>query len=210
MGMGFGLLKETFIALLKEYSSENLLIDAYWTEIEKAYTYKERHYHTLAHLENMLKELIEVQNHISDWNTMLFSLYYHDIVYNALKTTNEEQSAELARKRMHSIGVSEQGIENCFQQIIATKKHAPGDNPDTKYFLDADLSVLGKDWHIYEQYSQRVRKEYGIYPDFVYKPGRKKVLQHFLNMERIFKTDYFFSKYEQKARQNLLQELNSL
>lgn len=210
MGMGFGLLKETFIALLKEYTSDALLIDTNWAEIEKAYTYKERHYHTLAHLENMLKELLEVQIYIADRHTMLFSLYYHDIVYNALKTTNEEQSAELARIRMQSIGVSEECIENCYQQIIATQKHLLSENPDTNYLLDTDLSILGKDWYTYEQYTQRVRKEYSIYPDFVYKPGRKKVLQHFLNMERIFKTDYFFTKYEQKARQNLLQELNSL
>lgn len=210
MGMGFGLLKETFITLLRDYTSDNGLINTYWAEIEKAYTYKERHYHTLAHLENMLKELIEVQSQIKDWRTVLFSLYYHDIVYNALKNTNEEQSAELARKRMQAISVPEQSIENCYEQILATQKHLLSEYTDTNYFIDADLSVLGKDWSVYEQFTQRVRKEYSIYPDFVYKPGRKKVLQHFLNMEKIFKTDYFFTRYESKARQNLLQELKSL
>lgn len=208
--MGFGLLKETFIALLKDYTADSHLIDTYWAEIEKTYTYKERHYHTLAHLENMLNELLEVQNLIKDWNTVLFSLYYHDIVYNALKTTNEEQSAEIARKRMQAISVDEQIIENCYQQILATQNHHSNDNTDTNYFTDADLSILGKDWHFYEQYTQRIRKEYGIYPDFVYKPTRKKVIQHFLGMERIFKTDYFFTQYESKARQNLLQELKTL
>jgi predicted metal-dependent HD superfamily phosphohydrolase len=49
-----------------------------------------------------------------------------------------------------------------------------------------------------------------IFPDFVYKPGRKKVLLHFLAMERIFKTDYFFHKFELLAKQNLQKELEML
>ena len=205
--MGLGLLKETFIALLHQYTTDNGLINTYWSEIEKAYMNKDRHYHTLAHLENMLKELNEVRNQINEWNTVLFSLYYHDIVYNVLKSNNEEQSAELAQKRIHAIPVSAQMIENCYQQIIATKNHTLSPNTDTNFFIDADLSILGKDWFSYEQYTQRVRKEYSIYPDLVYKPGRKKVLKHFLDMERIFKTDYFFTQYESKAKQNLQREL---
>ena len=209
MGMPL-VLKETFTTLLQEYTSDNHLINTYWSEIEKAHMNKERHYHTLAHLENMLKELIEVQNQIKDWNTLMFSLYYHDIVYNVLKNTNEEQSAELAQKRMQAISVPQSVIENSYNQIIATQKHSISPDVDTNFFLDADLSILGKDWFFYEQYAQRVRKEFSIYPDFVYKPGRKKILQHFLSMDRIFKTDYFFDNYESKARQNIEKELKSL
>ena len=196
--------------MLREYTSDTPLINTYWSEVEKAYMNKDRHYHTLAHLENMLKELIEVQNQINDWNTILFSLYYHDIVYNVMKSTNEEQSAELAKKRMQAISVPAPVIDNCCQQIMATKKHLFRENTDTNYFIDADLSILGKDWFFYEEYTQRVRKEYNIYPDLVYKPGRKKVLRHFLDMEKIFKTTYFFDKYESKARQNLLKEIGLL
>jgi len=59
-------------------------------------------------------------------------------------------------------------------------------------------------------YYKNARKEYAIFPDFVYKPGRKKVLLHFLAMERIFKTDYFFHKFEMQAKQNLQKELEML
>jgi predicted metal-dependent HD superfamily phosphohydrolase len=45
-----------------------------------------------------------------------------------------------------------------------------------------------------------------MYPDFLYKPGRRKVLTHFLEMERIFKSDHFYQKYEEQARKNLLFE----
>ncbi|RYU95816.1 hypothetical protein EWM59_10395 [Emticicia agri] len=208
--MGLGLVKETYIGLLQNYTSDTHLINTYWSEIEKAYMNKDRHYHTLAHLENMLKELTEVQDQMNDWHTVLFSLYYHDIVYHVMKSNNEEQSAELAQKRLQALSVPTTVIENCYKQIIATKKHILSQESDTNFFIDADLSILGKDWLYYEEYTQRVRKEYSFFPDMVYKPGRKKVLRHFLDMEQIFKTPYFFDKYEAKARQNIQKEIDLL
>jgi len=77
-------------------------------------------------------------------------------------------------------------------------------------FTDADLSILGQSWEVYFTYSKHVRKEYGQYPLFLYKKGRKKVLKHFLDMERIFKTDHFFELYEKHARVNLQRELEIL
>lgn len=204
------MLKESFIALLKSYTSDTNLVHKYWHEIEEAYSQKGRHYHTLAHLENMLVELNNIKTEIQDWDTVLFSLYYHDVVYNVLKSDNEEQSADLAQKRMQAIEVLAPIIDTCHTQIIATKKHALSDNTDTNYFTDTDLSILGKAPETYTLYTQQVRKEYSIYPDLLYKPGRKKVLRHFLDMDRIFKTDYFFNKYESAAKKNLQIELETL
>lgn len=204
------MLKETFIQLLRRYSSDTSLMLKYWHELEEAYSQKGRHYHTLAHLENMLVELNDIKPNIQDWDAILFSLYYHDAVYNVLKSDNEEQSAELAQKRLKAIDVPNHIIDTSYKQIIATKKHSLSTHSDTNYFTDADLSILGKDPETYTRYTQQVRKEYGIYPDLLYKPGRKKVLRHFLDMERIFKTDYFFTKYESAAKQNLSKELETL
>ena len=101
-------------------------------------------------------------------------------------------------------------IDLCVQHILATKSHAVSENNDTNLFTDADLSVLGADREVYEQYYKQIRKEYSIYPDLMYNPGRKKVLQNFLGMKRIFKTDYFYGKFEEKARRNITAELNEL
>jgi predicted metal-dependent HD superfamily phosphohydrolase len=84
------------------------------------------------------------------------------------------------------------------------------ENTDTNLFTDADLSILGQPWETYLAYAQNVRKEYGQYPKIIYRSGRKKVLRHFLEMERIFKTEYFFEKYEICARKNIEQELENL
>ena len=204
------MLKETFIGLLTNYTDNDRLKNDLWTEIEKNYSSKKRHYHTLHHLDSLLAQLTDVKGEIQNWNTILFTIYYHDIVYNSLKSDNEEKSAELAKKRMKQISVSSDTIEFCKNQILATKSHIKSSDSDTNYFTDADLSVLGQTWETYSLYYKNVRKEYSIYPDFVYNPGRKKVLNHFLSMDRIFKTDIFYNKFEMQAKHNLQKEIELL
>jgi len=201
------MLKETFLKILSKFTANETLSIALWNEIEQNYTGKKRHYHTLQHLENLWVQLNEVKDEIQHWDVMFFTLFYHDIIYNPIKSDNEARSAQLADKRMQQISVATELIMLCKSQILATQSHIKSSNNDTNYFLDADLSVLGQEWESYTQYYENVRKEYAIFPDFVYKPGRKKVLLHFLAMERIFKTHYLFQKFEFLAKQNLQKEL---
>ncbi|TDS17104.1 putative metal-dependent HD superfamily phosphohydrolase [Maribacter caenipelagi] len=204
------MLRETFIKLMTKYTADKDLMNVLWAEIEKNYSSKKRHYHTLQHLDNLHSQLTIVKREIKNWETILFTLYYHDIIYSSTKSNNEEKSAELAEKRMKKISVSNEIIEQCKKQILATKSHSKSIDSDTNYFIDADLSVLGQSWETYSLYFKNVRKEYGIYPTFMYNSGRKKVLNHFLSMDRIFKTDFFYNKFETQAKQNLQQELQSL
>lgn len=201
------MLKETFIELLTKFTDDISLTNKFWTEIEENYSDKKRYYHTLTHLDNLQNQLCEVKDKITNWESILFTLYYHDIVYNALKSDNEEKSAELAELRMKQINVPTEIIENCKSQILATKTHQDNSDIDTNLFIDADLSILGQDIETYKVYFQNVRQEYSIYPDIIYNPGRKKILQHFLEMDRIFKTDYFFAKFENQEKLNLHYEL---
>ena len=182
----------------------------YGLKSRKTIRLKKRYYHTLQHLDNLLVKLTELKAEIQNWETILFTLYYHDIIYNSLKSDNEEKSAELAEKRMKQISVSPDTIELCKKQILATKSHIKSTNSDTNYFTDADLSVLGQNWETYSLYYKNVRKEYSMYSDFVYNPGRKKVLNHFLSMDRIFKTDFFHKNLEIQAKQNLEKEIELL
>ena len=203
-------LKEIFSNLLINYTTNSSLINELWDEVEKNYSGKNRHYHTLQHLENLLITLTEVKSEIQNWESILFTLFYHDIIYTALKSDNEENSALLAEKRMQQLSVSNDIIERCKNQILATKSHSKSTDSDTNYFTDADLSVLGQPWEIYSLYYKNVRKEYAIYPDFIYNTGRKKVIQHFLSMNSIYKTDYFYNQFEKVAKENLMKELSSL
>lgn len=203
------MLKQKFDNLFQTYNQDISLQEKLWLEIETNHSSKKRHYHNLSHLENLFTELILIKDELNHWDTIQFSIFYHDSIYNTSKNNNEEKSAALAVERLSQIGYPEDKITACKNQILATKHHQFSDS-DTNYFTDADLSILGKSWQAYEEYYKQIRKEYSIYPDFMYNNGRKKVLRHFLNMEPIFKTDYFHKKYENQARINLEKELEIL
>lgn len=203
-------LNQIFSTVFSKYSDDKNLETVYWHEIEKSYSQKGRHYHNLSHLENMISELLPFQDEIKDWDVLLFSIFYHDIVYKSTSKDNEEQSALLAKERLSRTSLTPLQIDEIYNQILATKTHTKSLNADTNYLLDADLSVLGKSWDAYEVYAKQVRKEYSIYPDFLYNPGRKKVLQHFLTLTEIYKTEPFKKQYEEQARKNMGMEIGLL
>ncbi|MCW1963081.1 hypothetical protein [Chryseobacterium viscerum] len=203
-------LKNHFDQLCAPFTEDQQLISDLWKEIETKYSEKGRHYHNLLHLENMFWELDAVKMTISDFTALSFSVFYHDVIYDATSKANEEKSAARAEKRLAELHVNKNKISVISEQILATKSHQRSDQEDTNYLLDADLSVLGKDFKTYLEYTQNIRKEYSIYPDFLYKPGRKKVLKHFLELESIFKTEYFKEKYEAQAKENIAKELQLL
>lgn len=203
-------LKERFSQNCFNFTKDQNLIDTLWSEIEKNYSKKSRHYHNLEHLKNMFSELDSVKDKILNFENISFSVFYHDVIYDATSKANEEKSAEFAELRLKKLKVDQNSIEKISEQIVATKAHQKSEDNNINYLLDADLSILGKDLETYLDYTEKIRKEYSIYPDLLYKPGRKKVLKHFLELESIFKTEDFREKYEVKAKENILSEIKSL
>ncbi|AYZ11093.1 hypothetical protein EGY05_03770 [Chryseobacterium arthrosphaerae] len=203
-------LKDRFLRLCLPFDKNHERISRLWNEIETKYTEKGRYYHNLLHLDNMFQELEAVKDRISRFTLLSFAVFYHDIIYDVTSKSNEEKSAVTAEKRLSELGLSHEEIKIVSDQILATKSHQKSENMDINYLLDADLSVLGKDRETYLVYTQMIRKEYSIYPDFLYKPGRKKVLRHFLELENIFKTEYFRDQYETQAKENIETELRLL
>ncbi len=202
------MLKEKFLGLIGQYSTDMDYHGACWQEIETQYSAKSRYYHNLEHLEHMISGLEQVKTHIENLDALLFSIYYHDIIYKPTKSNNEHQSTLFFEKRITN--TSFDSIPLCMTQIEATKAHQKSTTHDTNILLDLDLSILGQPPDTYYKYTKKIRKEYRMYPNFMYRKGRKKVLSHFLALESIFKTDFFKNQYEQQARENLNYELNQL
>lgn len=203
------MIKQEFLVSLNNYTSDSEQQLNMWNEIQKNYSEANRHYHNLAHLNSILTELKIHQDKFSNWDAIVFAIVYHDLVYDASKNNNEEQSAAIALQRLKQIVAPEHLTTFCEHLILATKKHESSDM-ETNLFTDADLSILGSDSETYQTYTRQIRLEYSIFPDLVYNPGRKKVLTHFLNMNNIYKTKEFWDKYEQRARANLHAELSVL
>jgi len=98
--------------------------------------------------------------------------------------------------------------------ITATIKHEiegeEGDDSDLRLFLDFDLEVLGREREEYKLYTAQIRKEYGHLSDEQYSHGRRGVLEKFLSRERLFFSESFYERFEQRARENLGWEIGIL
>lgn len=135
-------LKNTFQSLVENYTNNHLITEKLWNEILKNYSHKNRHYHTLQHLENLLLKINPIKEKFQNWNMVLFALFYHDMIYNSLKSDNEERSADFARERLTSLNISSKEIEICSEIILSTKNHTFSSNSDINYFTDADLICI--------------------------------------------------------------------
>lgn len=203
-------LKKIWWTLASGYSDNRETIEKLWLEILAYYSADNRFYHNFRHLAYMLEKAESYKKGIADFDTFLFSIFYHDIIYDINRQDNEYQSSVKAMECLTKLGVGQQQISKCMQQILATMDHEKRDDADTDLFTDIDLSILGEEWSVYEDYCQKIRQEYNIYPDSVYNAGRIIVLKHFLNMEKIFKTLEFHGSHESRARVNLQKELDLL
>jgi len=198
-------LKDKYTELLLNIGFEENEIQQNWLDLEKAYSNKSRHYHNLTHLKDMIESFEKYTDKLQNPNEVLFSIFYHDIVYSSSKKDNELKSAEYAVKILPK--ETTLNSELVFDAICATQLHQHNEIEDINWLIDFDLKILARDWEEYKIYFEQIRKEYRIYPDFLYKPGRAKALKHFLENEFIFQTDEFRKLYEEKARINIEKEI---
>lgn len=202
-------LEASFREVATLYRGDAAVVTEEWNYIKECHSSKSRHYHNLNHLQDVIQQLTDSKDE-EVWPVFVLATVYHDIVYSVTAKNNEEQSARIAIERMQRMKVPADIVSHVGRCILATKRHELTGDKVIDEFTDADMSILGREWGVYEQYAQQVREEYRIYPDLLYNPGRRKVLYSFLAMERIFKTDYFYDKYEQAARGNIKREADRL
>lgn len=178
-----------------------------YREVSAAYQEPHRAYHTLTHLRHFFGELdaIPLSDPAVEWAT-----WYHDVIYLPGARDNEARSAELARERLHRMGVEEALIVRIEQLIHATRTHGPATDDIEALFLDADMSILGAEPDRYAQYAEAVRQEHRRIPAFLYRRGRKAFLRETLARPAIYLTEHFRDRVEQQARINMAAELETL
>ncbi|MBO2008874.1 hypothetical protein [Hymenobacter negativus] len=184
--------------------------EAEFQRLTAAYQAPTRHYHNLQHIENLLNR-VEAAN-LQDPEVVQLAVWFHDVVYNALKSDNEARSAAEALAFL-----KDSALEPARQQRVAflierTADHTqpqPPDDADLLYFLDADLSILGAPEAEYWAYARHVREEYRLVPDLLYCPGRRKVLAKMLAAPVLFRTPQLRAELDAAARRNLAAEIDA-
>jgi predicted metal-dependent HD superfamily phosphohydrolase len=172
-----------------------------------AYTAPGRHYHNLAHIEDCLDALARVENlSAAEREILSEAIWWHDVVYDATRSDNEELSAQLAEQHVREDLRQEVG-----RLIRLTKTHdvQPGDRLGA-ILISIDLGILGAEPARYDAYAAAIRQEFIHVPERDYRAGRAKVLGQFAARPVIFPDTAFAARYDRQARENLARELASL
>jgi len=184
-------------------------------ELVRAYAAPERHYHDLTHIETMLGLMHTYEDALADPAAVEAAIWFHDAIYDTRRHDNEEKSAELAVSRLAGL-LSPDRISRVATMIRATAGHnVPGGLDDTQQrdcalFLDMDLAILGGTPDLFDAYEEAVRREYAWVPDALWRDGRRKVLESFLDRPVIYASPQFHARHEAAARANLTRSLERL
>jgi predicted metal-dependent HD superfamily phosphohydrolase len=166
-----------------------------------------RHFHTEAHVLAVVSALMDASAvaRLAGW--------YHDAVYDPTGTSNEEQSATLARADLASLGVPPATCERVASLVLVTRTHRPdpGD-PDAVALCRADLGILAASPAGYAAYVAAVRAEYSHVDDAGWAAGRGAFLSGMLARDRIVPGSgpADDDPLERAARSNLTAELDGL
>jgi len=206
--------KKLFYEVFGNFVNKSKKIDALYSDVIKKYSSKGRHYHNMDHIHSMCDLWVKYKKKIENPNFVFLAIIYHDIIYKINKSYNEEESAEYFHVLAFNKKFDLKAVEIVYiKDLIRYTKHTcffdTKLHKDAQLLLDFDLHILSSSSSVYNQYCKNIRKEFKRYTNFLYKKGRLDFLEKFLQKEKIYLTKEF-SVFENKARKNMLNEINYL
>ena len=181
-----------------------------YSQLQSKYNEKHRHYHNCSHIKATLDLLDRTKELADDYNSIEIALWFHDAIYKTFSSTNELDSANWAAEFLKENNADSLFIDKVHRLIMVTLHDSEPTDNDEKLIIDIDLSILGCESKLYEQFETWVRREYKLIPSFIYKKRRKEILGRFLDRDRIYSHDYFFETLENSARENLKNAIKKL
>ena len=177
-----------------------------YVQLESHYGEEHRHYHTLAHILDMLDGRDALG---TDGFALEAAIWFHDVIYDPRSSENELRSAEFAADALKSIEDPEFHSE-LRELILITDHRGTPETEQEKVICDLDLMILGRNEESYRAYTEAIRKEFSHVPDDLFFKARRSVLQAFLDRPEIFCTEAMREQFEAPARGNLARELEEL
>ncbi len=190
---------------LANYGVPDYEISALYNRLSGQYTNPGRFFHTLDHVEFVLKRAELEFEYIKpdEWPLAYLAIAYHDIVYTPGDILNEERSANFAVSELQDfLPVSD--LEHVAQAILATDHGRPfvGDSL-CAVVADADLSSLAKPWREFCADRKKIKLEFKDFSEKEFKQGTVAFFKKLLGKPRIFRLPTAFKKYENLARHNM-------
>jgi len=175
-----------------------------------AYSEPHRAYHNCRHISDCLHALDESDRDGVNLNEVELALWFHDVVYDTRAGDNEAKSAQWAKDSLEELNCRPESVTRVVQNIIATSHQSDPVAPNEQLTVDIDLSILGQPQARYDEFEASIRLEYEWVPTDVFNATRRTILEGFLQRERIYSTEEFASRYEARARANLVRAINNL
>jgi len=197
--------------LFEPFQGNTTLIKEIFAQVVTAYSHQDRYYHNLLHIHHVFN----IINILEPWADNLVAIqmaaWFHDVIYDTQSSNNEEKSAAYAYFALSKLGIPLNIIDKVVKMIVNTKNHQSSpEDIDSHILLDADLSIFGAEESEYIAYAQAIRQEYSWVKDAEYKIKRKRILEKFLEQDKIYLTDKAFEMLETKARANIINEILEL
>jgi predicted metal-dependent HD superfamily phosphohydrolase len=183
---------------------------AIFDRLAAAYAEPTRAYHTAEHIEDCLTLLDASRVLAPHPDEVEAAIWFHDAVYVAGNADNEARSAELARASLVDAQVASDLAERIGALVLETRHVTIPEQQDAALLCDIDLAILGRAPEAFDLFERRIRQEYAMVPEPIYRRGRADILRGFLGRASIFQTDWFRQRYEVAARANLKRVLARL
>lgn len=184
--------------------------DQVYNDLISKYNNTHRFYHNFDHIKYCLNLLDKVRDEIDDPLAVEMAIWFHDTIYDTGSRHNEEQSADLAVRELEKLKFSQSMLSKIHGLILITKHSYKPSTKDENYLLDIDLGILGAEETVFQEYEKNIRKEYSWVEDVIYRKKRTEVLTNFFVKKYLYRTSYFISHFEEKAKRNLEKTINEM
>ncbi len=176
--------------------------------LKARYGESHRVYHNGDHIRYCLAEFDSINTALTQTSKDIIelSIWFHDAIYEISAGDNEARSAQwfssLASGRMNPDITH--AVNRCI--LYTTHLDVPAD-PCSLYMVDVDLSGLGQDWEGFAADGRKIREENHHLDDEAFIGGQVEFLNRLLSRGRIFYTEYFNARLGNRARQNIIRQL---
>lgn len=200
-----------WLDLMRSYEVGEVEATPLFDDLVAHYSGPDRFYHNLHHVRHVLSVIDELSAHAHNLPAIKVAAWYHDVIYDTHARDNEAQSAEYAATVLGALNFQVATIQRVSVMILATihDTAAPGDI-DCQILLDADLASLGSEREAFDRDGESIRREFEWVPVDQYRETRIRIMEHFLKRERIYLTEPMYAKLEQRARENIRHQVESL
>ena len=174
------------------------------------YSAPHRKYHTLQHLDACFANFATLCGQATYPAEVELALWFHDAVYETAVPGNEQASADWAAQALLAAGGVPAAAQRVHALVMATCHDRVPQTADEKILLDVDLAILVSASGAFDAYELQVREEYAAIPINQFRARRRRILQQFLDRERIYHTQAFHASLEARARANLVRSIGQL